>query len=69
MTVRFNTRLGIGFDIEHNEVNCYHVRLSDGQEGIIQFDGLIIKVPFLSIEIGNYYEVTEFEESEGRTLH
>jgi hypothetical protein len=62
--VRF--RLGIGLDIEHNEEICYRVGLIDEkgreEEGLICFVGLLIKVPFLTIHIGEFMDRREMAD-------
>ncbi len=51
----FNLRQGIGFDIEYNE-DIQHT-LSDGETDVdCEFMGVIIKIPFVSIYIGDFYE-------------
>ena len=54
----FNTRTGFGFDIEANNTICHVVGDEDGRF-MAAFDGLIIKVPFLSIYIGTFGEFDE----------
>jgi hypothetical protein len=49
-------RLGIGFDIEHNEINRYCMIGEDDKEVTVCFIGLIIKIPFLMILIGEFFE-------------
>lgn len=49
-------RLGIGFDIEHNEINRYCLIDEDGKEETVCFVGLIIKIPFLMILIGEFFD-------------
>jgi len=56
MNLIVNFRLGIGFDIEHNEINRYGVEYEDGQDGTICFVGLIIKIPFVEILIGEFFD-------------
>ncbi len=56
MSFHLNSRLGIGFDIEHNENICHVVGDDDGRF-VAAFMGLIIKVPFLSIYIGEFTEL------------
>tara|TARA_R110000782_G_scaffold61862_3_gene127311 strand:- start:118 stop:315 length:198 start_codon:yes stop_codon:yes gene_type:complete len=56
MSFHLNSRLGIGFDIEHNEDICHVVGDDDGRF-VAAFMGLIIKVPFLSIYIGEFTEL------------
>ena len=51
-------RLGIGFDIEATDDVCY--MLQDGDTGkvyITEYEGLTIKLPFLRILIGSFYDV------------
>lgn len=53
--ILFNLRQGIGFDIEYNE-DIQHT-LSDGETDVdTEFIGIIIKIPFISIYIGTFYE-------------
>lgn len=54
--ITFSTRLGIGFDIEHNE-NIIHLVGDDDDQIPAAFMGLIIKIPFLSCYIGDFYEL------------
>ena len=65
MSFHLNSRLGFGFDIEHNEDICHVVGDDDGRF-VAAFMGLIIKVPFLSIYIGEFSkldpEVLEIED-------
>tara|TARA_R110000850_G_scaffold234739_2_gene359679 strand:- start:94 stop:288 length:195 start_codon:yes stop_codon:yes gene_type:complete len=53
-----NMRLGIGFDIEHNDTIC-HVVGDDEGRFIAAYEGLIIKLPFFSIYIGEFSELDE----------
>lgn len=57
--ITVNTRFGLGFDIEHNEDIIHLVGESDNEEDAkpAAFVGLIIKIPFLSIYIGDFYEL------------
>ena len=48
-------RLGIGLDIEHNEINRYCLIDEDGKEETVCFVGLIIKIPFMEILIGDFF--------------
>lgn len=48
-------RLGIGLDIEHNEINRYCLVDAEGKEEIVCFVGLIIKIPFMMILIGEFF--------------
>jgi hypothetical protein len=56
MSFHLNSRVGFGFDIEHNEDICHVVGDDDGRF-VAAFMGLIIKVPFLSIYIGEFTEL------------
>ncbi len=53
--ILFNLRQGIGFDIEYND-DIQHT-LSDGEKDWdVEFAGIIIKLPFFSIYIGDFFE-------------
>jgi len=55
--IRFALRQGIGFDIEYNDEICY-VAIEDGEhELMLGFNGIIIKIPFVQIEIGDMFEL------------
>ena len=58
MNIHINYRLGIGFDIEHNDTIC-HVDGDDEGRFIAAYEGLIIKLPFFSIYIGEFSELDE----------
>jgi hypothetical protein len=58
MNIHINYRLGIGFDIEHNDTIC-HVVGDDEGRFIAAYEGLIIKLPFFSIYIGEFSELDE----------
>lgn len=54
-------RLGIGFDIEHSTDVWHHASFVDEEENVVQkgvfpFVGLIIKIPFFTINIGDFLE-------------
>ena len=53
----FNTRLGIGVDIEHSEDIIHMMQTLDGEVGLVAFAGLLIKIPFLTIYIGDFAEL------------
>lgn len=55
--ITINTRFGLGLDIEHNENIIHLVGESEEDAEPAAFAGLIIKVPFLSIYIGDFYEL------------
>lgn len=46
-------RLGIGFDIEHNDTIC-HVVGDDKEKFIGAYEGLIIKIPFFAFYLGEF---------------
>ena len=54
--IAINNRLGIGFDIEHNEDVC-HVVGDDEGRFVAAFEGLIIKIRFFSVYIGEFSEL------------
>ena len=57
MSIIARLRLGIGFDIEHNEVNRYCMTDEEGDnEAIVCFVGLAIRIPFIEILIGDFFE-------------
>lgn len=56
--ITFNARLGIGLDIEYNEDICHIVQFGDDEnEEVVGFMGIIIKLPFTSIYIGDFFEL------------
>ena len=58
MSLHINTRLGIGFDIEHNDNICHVVGDEEGRF-IAAYEGLLIKIPFFSIYIGEFSELDD----------
>ena len=56
MSFHINSRLGIGFDIEHNDTVCHVVGDDEGRFRAA-YEGLIIKLPFFSIYIGEFAEL------------
>ena len=52
-----NIRLGIGLDIEYNEDICHIVQFDNETEEVLAFMGIIIKLPFVSIYIGDFFEL------------
>lgn len=51
-------RHGIGLDIEYNEDIC-HI-LTDGKtEDVVAFVGVIIKIPFITIYLGEFYDLED----------
>lgn len=59
MNFVINLRLGIGFDIEHNNDICHIIEYEDESETIVAFEGTIIKIPFFSIYIGYFEDLFE----------
>lgn len=53
--ILFNLRQGIGLDIEYNE-DIQHTITEGDKEYDVQFVGILIKIPFLSIYIGDFFE-------------
>lgn len=50
-------RLGIGFDIEHNDTIIHIVGDEEEERFLATYEGLIIKLPFLSIYYGEFGEI------------
>ena len=56
--ITINTRLGIGLDVEYNEDICHIVQFGDDdKEEVVAFMGIIIKLPFVSIYIGDFFDL------------
>jgi len=56
--ITINPRLGIGLDIEYNDDVCHIVEFDNSdKEEVVGFMGIIIKLPFLSIYIGDFFEL------------
>lgn len=53
--ILFNLRQGIGLDIEYNE-DIQHTITEGDKEYDVAFAGILIKIPFLSIYIGDFFE-------------
>lgn len=66
MEILIRGRLGIGFDIEHNEEICYRASSFDQkgreEEILLCFVGLIVKIPFLTIFIGEFMDRREMAD-------
>lgn len=54
MQFTFIPRLGIGFDIEHNDTIIHIVGDEEEERFLAAYEGLIIKIPFLSIYYGEF---------------
>ena len=63
MEIVIRPRLGIGFDIEHNEEICYraHVVEENGKQrdALLCYIGIIIKLPFVTVYIGEFHDESE----------
>lgn len=61
MEFAIRTRLGVGIDIEANEDICYRVccinEEGKEEEDIVCYNGLLIKLPFLTIYIGEFFPI------------
>lgn len=61
MEIVIRTRLGVGVDIESNEDICYRIgylnEKGEEEEDIICYNGLLIKLPFLTIYIGEFFPI------------
>lgn len=54
------TRFGIGIDFEHSDGTPLVFEDEDEEKlFLVSFVGLVIKVPFLTCYIGDYYEVAD----------
>lgn len=56
MMLLVRLRQGIGIDIEYNEDICHIVVDDNNKESVVCYVGIIIKLPFLSIYLGDFYE-------------
>jgi hypothetical protein len=56
--ILFKLRQGIGFDIEYNEDIC-HILSNGEREDVVAFAGALIKLPFLTIYIGDFYDLED----------
>lgn len=54
LLVRF--RQGIGLDIEYNEDICHILTDENDKEFLAAYIGIIIKIPFFTIYLGDFYE-------------
>jgi hypothetical protein len=56
-------RLGFGLDIEANEDICYRARFEDDEgnawDEILCYNGLLIKIPFFTIYIGEFFSIED----------
>jgi hypothetical protein len=65
MSIMITFRQGIGLDIEYNNENCYRTDYYDDNGNVTKHDqilcytGIIIKIPFFTIFIGDMYPIEE----------
>lgn len=52
-------RQGIGLDIEYNDDICHRLANEDGSETLVMFMGILLKIPFFTIYIGEFLEDAE----------
>jgi hypothetical protein len=52
-------RQGIGLDIEFNDTICHIIDDGGPQDKLFSYSGILIKLPFLSIYIGEFDEIGE----------
>ena len=52
-------RTGIGFDIEHSEDIFHLVDVGEEDLKLVSYVGILIKIPFVTVYIGNFYEEGE----------
>ena len=55
----FELRQGIGFDIEFNETICHIIDDGGPHDKLYSYCGILIKLPFISIYIGEFDEIGE----------
>lgn len=56
MMILVRLRQGLGFDIEYNEDICHTLVDDEDKETVVAYVGIIIKIPFITIYIGDFYE-------------
>ena len=52
-------RQGIGLDIEFNDTICHIIDDGGHNDKLFYYSGILIKLPFLSIYIGEFEEIGE----------
>ena len=55
----FDLRQGIGFDIEFNETICHIIDDGGDNDKLFAYSGILIKLPFVSVYIGEFEEIGE----------
>ena len=56
-------RQGIGLDIEYNENICHIIDDGSGVYKLFAYSGILIKLPFISIYIGEFDEIGSLTNS------
>ena len=56
--IMFKFRQGIGFDIEYNQDIC-HIVTNDEEENVVAFAGVLIKLPFVTVYLGDFYDLED----------
>lgn len=63
--LRIELRHGFGFDIAFDETTCYHIHAYDYEDNhkemLVQFQGVVLLLPFVRIEIGKLFEKDEWK--------
>lgn len=57
MQLVINFRQGIGLDIEYNEDICHVIQSGEGEEDVVAFAGILIKIPFFTIYYGDFFDL------------
>jgi hypothetical protein len=60
-------RQGIGLDIEFNDTICHIVDNGGPQDKLFSYSGILIKLPFISIYIGEFDEIGSLTNSNKST--
>lgn len=58
--IMFKFRQGIGLDIEYNEDIC-HIVTNGTDENVVAFCGVLIKLPFITMYIGDFFDLEDTE--------
>lgn len=59
--IMFKFRQGIGLDIEYNEDIC-HIVTNGTDENVVAFCGVLIKLPFITMYIGDFFDLEDTEQ-------
>lgn len=52
-------RKGIGLDIEFNDTICHIIDDGGDNDKLFSYSGILIKLPFISVYIGEFEEIGE----------